>query len=155
MIRKKLLLKLLILFSFSHVNSQELISTAGQENESNDISLSWSLGEVIIDHQAISEMDLFQGFHQTDIINEIKVDNNSQALNISITPNPSNGIFKIGTSEELGLSTFNLYNLSGQKVYSSQVHVPSTIDLSRFSGSVYLGQILNQKKSCTFKIIIL
>ena len=76
---------------------------------------------------------------------------NTEPLNIY--PNPFTDQFSIeGLAEEN--TTINIYNLTGQKIYSVYVVGSSTtIDLSPFNKGIYLLQLITSKKTVFKKII--
>jgi hypothetical protein len=74
------------------------------------------------------------------------------ANNIKMYPNPTNGIFTIETQE---VSTVEVFDMIGKKVYSNKLSVgSSTIDLSNYTNGIYLLTVTNQKgNSNSFKLI--
>ena len=70
--------------------------------------------------------------------------------NITISPNPSTGIFTIQSSVVSGQSSVEVYNVLGEKVYSSS-HSLSTnhysFDLSNQPNGIYLYRVLNEDGS--------
>ena len=74
------------------------------------------------------------------------------ANNIKMYPNPTNGIFTIETQE---VSTVDVFDMIGKKVYSNKVSVGSSnIDLSNYTNGIYLLTVTNQKGNLnTYKLI--
>lgn len=72
--------------------------------------------------------------------------------NITIYPNPSNGIFIIETQED---STVELYDMIGKKVLSKKVSIGSSnLDLSNYTNGIYLLTVTNTNGGFkTFKLI--
>lgn len=72
---------------------------------------------------------------------------------ISIFPNPNNGIFNINNVE--ATSSFEVYNVIGDKVYSSQLNKGNNaIDLSNLSNGSYFVKINSNNGSTTKKVVI-
>jgi hypothetical protein len=71
---------------------------------------------------------------------------------ITITPNPSNGIFSIN-SDNLNLIEIEIYNLQGTIVYKSSSSNAS-IDLSKEPKGVYLLKATSGNKLLTNKIVL-
>jgi gliding motility-associated-like protein len=58
---------LLIKTSTSQSLSQEILGSAGGYQPNNAVSVSWTLGEVVIETYSFYNLSLTQGFHQPDI----------------------------------------------------------------------------------------
>jgi len=90
---------------------QNVISGGGNYTEGAGGSVSWTLGEVIIQTGTSGTHDATQGFHQGNIyvtgLEEIP------ELKISVFPNPTSDYFTITAPEFL---TLNVYNSAGQLV---------------------------------------
>lgn len=92
-------------------------------------------------------MTVFFDFNECEIgINEV----NSLSENISISPNPSNGLFNIkinGLDKSLDI---NISDINGKIVYNStnvklsNNHVEKTIDISSFPKGIYLISIMHK-----------
>lgn len=74
---------------------------------------------------------------------------------VTIYPNPSNGTFQIN-SNGLQVSRLEIYNLLGEKIYTSTKNAESnfTIDISNQSKGIYFVKIYEGEKSYTNKIIV-
>lgn len=75
-------------------------------------------------------------------------------INVIISPNPSNGIFKIstnGTQEEI--LSVEFYNTSGKQIYYSK-NYNAMIDLSYLQGGIYFGVFTSYNNNVRKKIII-
>jgi hypothetical protein len=71
---------------------------------------------------------------------------------ITISPNPTNSIFKI----ECPMNGANviLYNSFGQKLMTTKIeNQTSLIDISHFSKGIYVAEIIDDKTSYRVKII--
>ena len=78
---------------------------------------------------------------------------NENALNIiTISPNPSNGIFSIN-SDNLNLIEIEIYNLQGEIVYKSN-SANGSIDLSKEPKGIYLLKATSGNKLLTNKILL-
>lgn len=113
----------LILFvtlaSLNYVFAQQLSVQSGGGNytESGGGSVSWTLGEVVIQTGVSGTHDATQGFQQGNIyvtgLEEIP------ELQISVYPNPAVDNFTINAPEFL---TLNIYNSTGQLVLNQQLN---------------------------------
>jgi alpha-tubulin suppressor-like RCC1 family protein len=72
--------------------------------------------------------------------------------NVTIYPNPSNGIFTIDAKEAV---TVEVYDIIGKKVFSSKMALGSSnFDLSNHANGIYLLMVTNQNgNSTTYKLI--
>ena len=79
--------------------------------------------------------------------------------NLSIYPNPTNGIFTIEMNDvEKDIYTIKITNVLGQKVFATSSLVigiyKENIDLSAFQKGVYLIEIKNSTATITERIIV-
>lgn len=73
--------------------------------------------------------------------------------NVSIYPNPSNGVFNV--SNEQGLEqTVEVYDVAGKAIYSTTSSTVATIDLSGVATGVYTVKVSNNSGSTTQNIVI-
>jgi len=79
-------------------------------------------------------------------INEI-----SNANRFRVFPNPSNGIFTIGSETEVDKSCVEIYNVLGEKVYSqfSTFNSPLLINISNQPSGIYFYRVLEEDGSLT------
>lgn len=84
------------------------------------------------------------------------VDENELLNGISITPNPSSGVFEITFANGLpGQVTALVYNVLGQELLTVDCHQQgsTTIDLSGYAGSVYVLQLTMGEHRLTKRIV--
>jgi len=82
-----------------------------------------------------------------DFGNWMSEQNISVQENISVYPNPSNGIFTFHTNDFSHESTIDIYNSHGEKINSFPMkNEVQTIDLSREAQGIYFYQILDNGK---------
>ena len=97
-------------------------------------------------------MGTLTGIYKLNILNTAlpKTANKEQ---LNIYPNPFSNQFSIdGLAGEN--TTINIYNLTGQKIYSAYVVGSSaTIDLAPFNKGIYLLQLITSKKTVFKKIM--
>jgi len=76
---------------------------------------------------------------------------------ISITPNPSTGIFTLDAGKQTpDTKQITIYNAYGERIYSASVigHRSSVIDLSSHSKGIYFVKVQTAEKVFTEKIIL-
>jgi hypothetical protein len=109
--KKVLFLLFLFLFVMLGSKAQEAISTSGETNVTNTVTLSWTLGEIVTEtgYRSEGESSLTQGFQQGKLtVTAIKEKENSN-MNISVLPNPTSDYLNIATDDykDLGYQVFN------------------------------------------------
>ena len=108
---------LIALFAYSFVWAQSLSqtvnATAGDFYQNGTASLSWTIGEPIVNTLENGSLRLTQGFHQPYLtvssVNEIG------HIGIRLYPNPSNSILNIDIAET-GSFNADLYDVLGRKL---------------------------------------
>jgi hypothetical protein len=73
------------------------------------------------------------------------------AANISIYPNPSNGVFFVDVDQEFSLSVIDV---TGKVVYSDEIRTKTKIDLTNQIPGVYIFRLINDKNLLTYRVIV-
>lgn len=87
----------------------------------------------------------------------IGIEENNFSIKISVYPNPNNGEFNLTISkfDNLKMSFVEIYNLLGEKVYSSRLNQSnSTHDISNLKAGIYQLKITNENKTIHLQKII-
>lgn len=147
---------LAFLLSHSILNAQEVIATGGNYHKSGDISISWTLGETVIETFSTSEKILTQGFQQAKLtvlsIDEIDL----PGYNIIAFPNPACSYVMLNVEvENYEKVSYCLYDSCGRIIGQSRIESNSTnISFVELKPAVYfIGIFEDEKKLVTFKII--
>lgn len=136
-----------------------VISSAGNFYKPNDISLSFTIGEIAVETFSSSSNILTQGFQQGSwTINAIG-SNPNQTIQVNIYPNPANEFVMIEWKEENNTEFhIELYDLTGKKI----IHKTSDpnentfeLGLDNLTQSVYILRIWSAgtNASKSFRII--
>lgn len=159
---KKTLLLILGTFLFGALLSQsktlELNPAAGDEFTSDNMTLTWSIGEGIIETFSNNEIILTQGFHQPTLkITQIDETEESD-FQINVYPNPTSDIVQINfiSNKEINCSA-QLFDMSGKLLFSKNIkgtEVTENINLTDYSSTLYLLRIIETsgKMVKTYKI---
>lgn len=134
------------LFSVSTI-AQELVSTAGGVQESENARLSYSVGEPISETLAGSAT-LTQGFQQAELLST-EVPEFSSDLDFALYPNPCLHNLFLKTSEP-GRYEIEIIDLSGKVVLNqqSEFSTVSVLDVTPLNSGMYVLQIRDvQNKS--------
>jgi hypothetical protein len=153
---KYLIVSALMALISGFANAQQVISSSGSVLKNSAGSLSFTVGELVIDTKSAGATAITQGFHQTKLtitaINVLR----EQKFSISAFPNPTNNFVNLkiekGEIRDVGFVLFDLQGkvLSNQKIESTNTE----ISFSGYkSGNYLLKVIQNGKEIQTFKII--
>jgi hypothetical protein len=115
-----------------------------------DYSLTSDSGQVIFDSSGdfgSSEVTKFSIGFTTSLGDDVFTD-------LTITPNPSTGMFFINSSLFGSELTYNVYDLSGKLLVNGSVNNSgSSFDLSQVNDGMYFVEVMSMGASKTFKII--
>ena len=135
------------------VHAQEVISTAGSYGETTSGSLSWTVGEPVIETITDGTNTLTQGFQQSKLtvtaINDLKV----PGIELSVYPNPTadyiilsiDDVKTNGRSSQLSLQ---LYDINGKLLQNEKITGNETsIDMSNLMPATYILKVMLEKDS--------
>ena len=138
-------LKLVVTFFLisSYLSSQQTVTTSGGNIESDQVSLSYTIGQLKVNtiekvDSSILELDFIQGVQYAYIIDVFDCrDYNS--IKISVFPNPTSSIVNISMeklSDELRVVVFDV---AGKEIYDhSFIENDFSIDFSSYSEGIYI-----------------
>lgn len=149
----RLVLTGLITIIFISSNAQDLISTAGDFFKKPSGSISFTIGEPIIETVGDDNHILTQGFQQAErpVMTDIS---NLDDVEITVFPNPTSDIIKIEISEQRDLK-YCLFDLSGASLQEGELSmVNTTLSLTKYLPSVYILKIYGTNlANKTFQIV--
>ncbi|MEN8125194.1 MAG: glycosyl hydrolase family 18 protein [Bacteroidota bacterium] len=88
----------------------------------------------------------------TKFNNLLTIDDSFIKTNLTLYPNPTNGLLKIDNPNFLEINEVAIFNIYGQKLQTKFQN--NTVDISRYSNGIYLIRIEDKNgKQGTFKII--
>ncbi|MBN2890318.1 MAG: T9SS type A sorting domain-containing protein [Bacteroidales bacterium] len=149
--RIKIFFTLLLVLSFSLVEGQELVGSAGGSFETATYSMDWSVGEVATSTYSAGSYTLSEGLHQ----NFITVEAIDQVVEfgISIFPNPTSDFININSSEIANFDV-KIIDVDGRNIVNQNVTGNQTqIDFTNFANGIYILSITKNNQVQTFKII--
>lgn len=155
---KNLLLIIFITCVVFHANSQTLSphvqASAGSHFASDEISLSWTLGETVTETFTAQNIILTQGFHQSEyIITEIE-DIKTDVYTITAFPNPVTDVINLKLELNTGEPVVNhenliieLIDIQGKKIVTTNFkNTIEQINISTLSNNLYLLGIYSEKR---------
>ncbi|MFP4489275.1 MAG: T9SS type A sorting domain-containing protein [Bacteroidales bacterium] len=162
---KRTLSFLAVLFMFFSLNAQNVdqhvISSAGSFDVSGDnsISLSWTLGELVVTtvDSPGGDLILTQGFQQSKLIIDGIELNPELGVEVTVYPNPVNEIVNIKFSEQLkGETMIFLSGPDGRLIYNEALKpgvLIREIYMDSYPSGTYFLRIQNGNKLNVYKII--
>jgi hypothetical protein len=150
---KKITIVLFSLFATLSVSAQEVVATQGDSYTNGDVSMDFTIGEVIINTETDAATDLTQGLHQTTWT-ITALDGDAPSYEATVFPNPTADVLNIQTSKFENVM-YTLYDVKGVLVKQGNLSAEATaIQVSELvSGSYSL--ILNKgtQNLKTFKLV--
>jgi len=134
-------------------SAQDLISTGGDFFHMESGSISFTIGEPIIETLGNEDHDLTQGFQQAS--RDITTDyNEMEFTSINVFPNPTTDYINIECSEFEELN-YQLYTLNGVLVSLGEISkIESTISLVNYNPSIFILKLYKEDfGSRTFQIV--
>lgn len=125
---------------FAQSISQEVIASSGDYFTNPEASLSWTLGEPVVETFENGNVTLTQGFHQPEIILTAIKEPKGKDYEINVFPNPAVDIVNIDL--ELGneeVIAVQLYNMKGERLINKKFQQRLfQLDLSSLASANYL-----------------
>ena len=145
----------LFLFGIA-IQAQEVVTTAGSYGETSSGSLSWTVGEPVIETITDGTNTLTQGFQQSKLtvtaINDLKV----PGIELSVYPNPTNNFLSIEvkTDKQRDL-LLSLLDLNGRLILQKKMAGnKQTINMQNYSPATYILKITEGNKEIkTYQIV--
>jgi len=144
---------------FTQGLKNEVIGSAGDDFVFEDIEVSWTVGESIIELYQSGNVFISQGFHQPEIkFSEIHEQERPDFF-ANIFPNPTNRFILVELTGESEMVNFNLIlsDLTGRVLLNRIISPadPYQIDLADYSRGILLLKIIrvNNGSQRTFKVV--
>jgi len=135
--------------SWIAVQAQEVVSTAGSYGETTSGSLSWTVGEPVIETITDGTNTLTQGFQQSRLtvtaINDLKV----PGIELSVYPNPTNNFLSIEvkTDKQRDL-LLSLFDINGRLILQKKMAGnKQTINMQNYCPATYILKVMQAKDS--------
>lgn len=139
------------------VNAQQVISAAGNHYETEDRSISWTLGETVVETFTTDENILTQGFHQTVLtVLSINDMDGGPGYRITAFPNPVKSHLTLSIdAEKHDNMQFMLYSYNGSLVKQGVIGDKNTeISFEGLKPAPYFIRVIEQNQHIsTIKII--
>jgi hypothetical protein len=158
---KKILLILIVFSGSSIVYCQSLkpsvIASAGSFAVNASNSVSWTIGECIIETFSGTNSKLTQGFQQGFYEITTSIDNTLNLIKVNLYPNPASDFINLEIELQSGQEfSYDLYDLNGKSLQNRKIiSERSEIRLSDYTGSAYILNVYSKDKKLvkSFKIL--
>jgi len=128
---------------------QNVIGTAGNYSENGTASLSWTIGETVVETVSDGTNTLTQGFQQGNLSVTTLINETEMGYKVKVYPNPVTDKLSIETTEEK--MNFQLLNINGQVLKSGKCENQNhQIDFTALPQGTYILKLNNNE---THKII--
>jgi len=153
---KHYLLILLIALCATFLQAQEVVTTAGGYGETTSGSLSWTIGEPVIETITDGINTLTQGFQQSKLtvtaINDLKF----PGIELSVYPNPTNSFLfiEVKTDKQRDLQ-LSLFDLNGRLILQKKMtENKQTIKMQNYKPATYILKVTEGNKEIrTYQIV--
>lgn len=120
--------------SISYGQEQRIIGAAGEFTQAAGNTVSWTIGEVVIETFQVTANHLTQGFHQSDLY-VVSIEDYGD-LDIQVYPNPARESVNISSDVETQMS---VYNSQGKLIEVRDINDNlTTMDVSHLSRGTYM-----------------
>ena len=141
-------LKVLLVFFLisSYLSSQQTVTTSGSDIESDQVSLSYTIGQLKVNtidkvDSSILELDFIQGVQYAIDVFDCRDYNN---IKISVFPNPTSSIVNISMENIEDKLSLIVYDVAGRKIYDHSFSEKDfSIDFSSYSEGIYILSFYN------------
>ena len=141
-------LKLLATFFLisSYLSSQQTVTTSGGNIESDQVSLSYTIGQLKVNtiekvDSSVLELDFIQGVQYAIDVFDCRDYNN---IKISVFPNPTSSIVNISMENIEDKLSLIVYDVAGRKIYDHSFSEKDfSIDFSSYSEGIYILSFYN------------
>jgi len=127
--------------------SPSVIATGGNYSETGTASLSWTIGETVVETLTNGTTTLTQGFQQGNLSVASLIENTELAKTVKVYPNPVNNTLHIETTQ--AQLTYRLVNMQGQPLQTGVLKKEAVqLDVSTYPTGSYL-LLFNEKEAYT------
>jgi hypothetical protein len=145
-----------MLFVSISIHAQQVISSTGGTASNGSGTLSFTLGELVIDTRTSGGTTITQGFHQTKLT--ITAVSELPCLTFSITafPNPTSDFVTLKTARENNEKlTYGLFDMQGKLLLKGELlQGEAQVPFATFAAATYIIKITKEGKDIkTLKIV--
>ena len=137
------------------IRAQEAVLPGGNFHSNGTASISWSLGEAVIQTLRTTDNIITQGFQQSRLTVTSVKEIPGLKMIISAFPNPTNSHINIKVDGEIENLTFTVYDINGRVVMHGRVESnPTQVSFHQQSSGIYFIRMLKDNQEVkTFRIV--
>ncbi|SDL12258.1 Por secretion system C-terminal sorting domain-containing protein [Catalinimonas alkaloidigena] len=133
-----------------------LLAPAGGVSTDGAFTLSWSVGEPVVETFSTPEITLTQGFHQANLVIS-KVDRHPEAFQVQVFPNPTSDQVTLELAQKPGQYVVcKLLDVQGRTLLTERItQDQQQLDLRALSAGTYILMLLTPEREqpvATYKI---
>lgn len=122
--------------------SPDVIASTGNCFTTPDVSLSWTMGEVVSETDAYSNGYLTQGFQQPTSIVITSVDNVSSTGNVSAYPNPFTSSFNVKNNDGGKALQLQLTDMTGKVIVTKNMSAgEQEFNMDNYANGIYFLRV--------------
>lgn len=136
--------------------AQEVVAPAGHYFEGENMSISFTLGELAVETLYGESIVLTQGFQQSVLLITSLEELEGADIAVSVFPNPTSNVLTVSVNKgDLQSLSYHIYDLSGVLLSTGEIkNIEETISFREYMTGVYvLSVIKNNKPVHTFRIV--
>ena len=141
---------------FSQDFTQHIFAVQGGFDQTDNMSVSWTIGENFTETIYAPKQIITQGFQQSFLKIKPVFTAQGESLNVNIFPNPTSGVLQIDTHDEENLLQVEIFDANGKILYRhDDFRDKSELDFSDYASGLYLLRIsdLSNSRFSLFNII--
>ena len=140
-------------FAFSQQITPQVVATAGNYTQNGGYSVSWTLGEPVVQTASNGGTTLTQGFQQPSYNVVSVTPGKIDGFEVNVYPNPASDFIVVDwTANDKDMLYISLYDVAGKKIseqsYSAKQDKVS-INLSQLASAQYLLEVKDKDNSIT------
>ncbi len=158
--RSLFLLAFTLLFNISNYAqtiSPEVIAASGEYFVTSDVSISWTLGECVVETFQTPNASLHQGFQQSGLVYAAIEENVFDDVDVTIYPNPTSEYINISidkNSENAFMLVLN--DMKGNILKKEHIELSEKscrVNFTGYPAGVYILELYHKDKRESYKII--
>ena len=146
----------IVLFAGLTTGAQQVLSSGGKSSTVSGVTLSWTIGEPVIETYTSGQHIVTQGFHQTKLVitalNELELSSDD----VIVYPNPAHESVTVKMNYTGAGKIVAFYDANGKKLWQNICKTNEVkVEMSGYPAATYFIKILSKenKSSQTFKIL--
>jgi len=144
------------LAGYQNITAQDVVSTGGNAHSNANGSISYTIGETVIETFIGDNLILLQGFHQSNLMVTAIDELPGLDFEISVFPNPAAAYVKLRITQETVVGIhYQLYDMDGKLLMQNRPEgIETDIPFRDYSPAEYILRIFDRKNEVkSFKIV--